>query len=103
MAGSWGRTVFDPYRLNGGELSNTVRPQLPAITRPFHTPERNPSIRGHHPVDRNHSRLEIIDKPFAFVLVVGPRAGAQSKSAIVGNLNSVIQVLRPEHARHRAE
>src|SRR5258708_13920480 len=89
--------VFNPNRLDVGELPDSVRTQFPAVARPLHSPKGNARIGRHHSVDEHHSRFQVVDEALAFFGVVRPRAGSQSKAAIVRDTDGAVTRLGSKH------
>src|SRR5216683_4331383 len=95
------RHFFNPHRLDIRKLTNSVNSEFAPMTRPLHSPEWNTRIGSYHAVYENHSRFEIIHEALTLLFVIRPGACSKPKTAVIGDANRVLQVLCPEHARHR--
>src|SRR2546422_5443600 len=94
---------LNPNRLDVGKLTNAVRPKFAAMTGLFYATKGKSGIGSHHPIDEHHSGFDFVDEAFAFTFVIGPSARSQPKSAVVGDADGVIHVLRPKDASYGTE
>src|SRR6267143_886032 len=92
-----------PDRLHIRKFANPVSAQFPAISGPFHPAKGDPRIGGHHLIDKNHARFELIDEEFLLTFIVRPRARAQAKPAVVGDPNRFLSIFHAENGGHWAK
>src|ERR1700722_6557622 len=95
--------LLDPNCLDVDELANPLHGEFASMPRILHAPERQARIGRHHLVEKNHSGIEFVDEPFRFRRIFGPSAGAEPEAAVVGDLESVIDILDAKYRRHWAE
>src|SRR5208282_2824959 len=92
-----------PYGLDVGELTNAVRAKLAAMAGGFDAAEGNAGIGDHHLVDEDHARFELIDENLAFGGIVGPGAGTEAETDVVGNGDGFVNRLHAKEAGDGAE
>src|SRR5467141_1453532 len=86
-----------PDGLHIRKFANPVSAQFPAIPGPLHPAKGNPRIGGHHLIDKNHARFELIDEALLLTFIVRPCTRAQAKPAVVGDPNRFPSIFHAEN------
>ncbi len=77
--------------------------QLAAMARVLDASERKPRIRGDHPVHEDHTGLDFVNEAFLLPHVLGPNAGTQTETAVIGDLDGMIDIPRPKQGSYRTK
>src|SRR5450631_892590 len=86
--------LLDPNRLDVHELADPVLGKFASVAGALHATEWQARIRSHHFVQEDHPGIKFVYEPFRFHRIIGPGTGTQTESAIVGDLDSLIHILR---------
>src|ERR1700733_2186474 len=73
------------------------------MARMLHAAEGNARIGRDHLVDEDHAGLEVANKTFLFGGEVGPDAGTEAETAVVGDADRFIDVFHAEEGGDRSE
>src|ERR1700730_10877926 len=95
--------LLHPNRLHIREFTNTVGAEFAANAGSFHSAKRNPGVREDHLIDKHHSRFQFIDEAFLLVLIVGPRARAETEPAVIGDTNRFVRIFHAENGGYRTK
>src|SRR5260370_5934789 len=85
------------------KLADAVGREFAAVARLLDSAEGNAGIRSDHFVDEYHARLEFVNEAFTFAVVLGPGAGAESETAVIGDPDGFADVFDADQRRYRPE
>src|ERR1039457_2052694 len=95
--------LLDPNSFDVHEFTDSKLRQFSSVSGELHTSERQARIGSYHFVQEDHAGIEFVDKPLGFDRIVGPRAGPEAETYIIGDDYGLIDILHTKYRRYRAK